>query len=174
MSAMTMSGGSIPSLVSKRCCGSSDSSFPRRNNSTPTSRIVAMPGPDDSTVGGDYKRGLALARSGEFFAAHEAFETAWRVAAAPERDFFQGLVHAVVFAYQTGRGRPVGAERQRQKALRRLGPYAPAHRGLDVARLVAALERAQPDLREHLIERDAQPPVAVEEEEQPESHERRA
>jgi len=83
-------------------------------------------------------------------------------------------VHAVVFAYQTGRGRPVGAERQREKALRRLGPYAPVHRGLDVERLLAALVRAEPDLREHLVERDAEPPVAVEEEQQPESDEDRA
>src|SRR5579862_4636128 len=146
MSAITMSGGSIPSLVSKRCSESIDSSFPRRNNSTPTSRIVAMPTHDDSRVDGDYKLGLALGRQGEFFAAHEAFETAWRAAAPAERDFFQGLVHAVVFAYQSGRGRPVGAERQRQKALRRLAPYAPAHRGLDVAGLLAALERTEPDL----------------------------
>ena len=94
-----------------------------------------MPEPDDTTVAREYQRGLALGRAGEYFEAHEAFETAWRVCAdAEERDFFQGLVHAVVFAYQRGRGRPVGAERQRQKALRRLAPYAPAHRGLDVAR----------------------------------------
>src|SRR5579862_9363538 len=103
-----------------------------------------MPGSDDSTVVADYKRGLALARRGEFFQAHEAFESAWRVAAPAERDFFQGLVHAVVFAYQAGRGRPVGAERQRQKALRRLAPYAPSHRGLDVTRALAALDRAEP------------------------------
>jgi predicted metal-dependent hydrolase len=130
-----------------------------------------MPTRDDSTVEAEYKRGLALARAGDFFAAHEAFETAWRAAEPAERDFFQGLVHAVVFAYQIGRGKTVGAERQRVKALRRLAPYAPAHRGLDVVRALAALERAEPDLREELIERDAKPPVAVEEEESSEGHE---
>jgi len=127
-----------------------------------------MPTRDDNTVDADYKRGLQLARSGRYFDAHEAFELAWRAAAAGDRDFFQGLVHAVVFAYQTGRGRAIGAARQREKALRRLAPYAPAHRGLDVARLLAALERAEADLREQLVERDAQPPVAPEEEQQPE------
>jgi uncharacterized protein len=130
-----------------------------------------MPRPDDSTTDGEYKRGLALSQRGEFFAAHEAFETAWRAAEPPERDFFQGLVHAVVFAYQAGRGKPVGAERQREKALRRLAHYAPAHRGLDVAHLLNALERAEPDLREQLVERDPQPPVAVEEEQQAERDE---
>ena len=119
----------------------------------------------------EYKRGLELSRRGEYFAAHEAFETAWRAAAPDERDFFQGLVHAVVFAYQAGRGKQIGDARQREKGLRRLGPYAPSHRGLDVARVLAALDRAQTDLREELVECDPQPPVAVEEEQQSEGDE---
>jgi hypothetical protein len=83
-------------------------------------------------------------------------------------------VHAVVFAYQTGRGRRVGAGRQREKAIRRLTPYSPAHRELDVELLLAALVRAESDLREHLVERDAEPPVAVEEEQQAQGDEDRA
>ena len=126
---------------------------------------------EPSIVGAQYKRGLELARAGEYFAAHEAFELAWRSAQTDERDFFQGLVHAVVFAYQSGRGRAIGAERQRIKALRRLEPYAPAHRGLDVERLLAALVGAEPDLREQLIDRDAEPPVPMEEEQQAENDE---
>ena len=133
-----------------------------------------MPAADPSTVTASYKRGLALARAGAFFEAHEAFEEAWRVCGQAERDFFQGLVHVVVSAYQATRGRPVARERQRVKALRRLAPYAPAHRGLDVALLLAALEAAEADPREHLVERDAQPPVTVEEEQQAERDERRA
>jgi uncharacterized protein len=131
-----------------------------------------MPGRDDNTVAAEYKRGLELARGGRYFDAHEAFELAWRAAEPGERDFFQGLVHAVVFSYQAGRGRPVGAERQREKALRRLAPFRPSHRGLDVERLAAALERVETDLREELVDRDPQPPVAVEEEQQAEDDER--
>ena len=130
-----------------------------------------MPERDPSTVAGRYESGLALARAGRYFEAHEAFEDAWRTCAGPERDFFQGLVHVVVSSYQAGRGRPVAAERQRVKALRRLAAYAPVHRGLDLTVLVAALERAEADPREHLVEADAQPPVAVEEEQQPERDE---
>jgi len=132
-----------------------------------------MPAAESSSVAAAYKHGLELARSGAFFEAHEAFEEAWRACAAEERDFFQGLVHVVVSAYQRGRGRPVAAERQRVKALRRLAAFAPAHRGLDVALLLAVLERAEADPREHLVERDAQPPVAVEEEQQAERDEGR-
>jgi predicted metal-dependent hydrolase len=110
-------------------------------------------------------------RRGAFFEAHEAFEAAWRACDDAERDFFQGLVHVVVSAYQRDRLRPVAQERQRMKALRRLAPFAPAHRGLDVALLLAALERAEADPREHLVERHAEPPVAVEEEQQAEADE---
>lgn len=132
-----------------------------------------MPERESSSVDTAYERGLALARSGAFFAAHEAFEEAWRACADDERDFFQGLVHVVVSAYQRERGKPIATERQRVKAIRRLTAYAPVHRGLDVAALLDRLERAEADPREHLVEADAQPPVAVEEEEQPERDERR-
>ena len=83
-----------------------------------------------------YERGLDLIERGAYFAAHEALEEAWRAASRDERDFFQGLVHVAVAWYQAGRGRRTGWERQLAKAARRLAPFAPAHRGLDVAALV--------------------------------------
>jgi uncharacterized protein len=87
-------------------------------------------------------RGLQLIRRGEYFAAHEELEDAWRAAAAGERDFLQGLVHVAVAWYQAGRGNRVGCERQLEKARRRLTPYAPAHRSVDVAALLPQLEDA--------------------------------
>jgi predicted metal-dependent hydrolase len=89
-----------------------------------------------------FERGLGLIRAGEFFAAHEELETAWRAAAAEERDFFQGLVHVAVAWYQAGRGRRIGTERQLAKASHRLAPYAPAHRGVDVASILGQLDDA--------------------------------
>ncbi len=86
--------------------------------------------------------GLDLMRRGEYFAAHEELEDAWRAASAEERDFFQGLVHVAVAWYQAGRDNRVGCERQLEKAARRLGPYAPEHRGVDVASLLAQVENA--------------------------------
>jgi predicted metal-dependent hydrolase len=133
-----------------------------------------MPERDDSSVVGAYQDGLRLAVGGRWFEAHEAFETAWRTCRPEERDFFQGLVHVVVSAYQRGRGRPVATERQRVKALRRLAPFAPHHRGLDVTALLAELERPEPDVRQQLVEAVAQPEVAMEEEQQAEHDERRA
>jgi uncharacterized protein len=86
--------------------------------------------------------GLDLIRRGEFFAAHEELEDAWRGAAAEERDFYQGLVHVAVAWYQAGRGNRVGCERQLAKAARRLGPFTPRHRGVDIASVLVQVEAA--------------------------------
>jgi hypothetical protein len=86
--------------------------------------------------------GLDLIRSGEYFAAHEELEDAWRAADPEERDFYQGLVHVAVAWYQAGRGNRVGCERQLEKAARRLGPYAPEHQGVNVASLLAQVAAA--------------------------------
>lgn len=88
------------------------------------------------------ERGLELIRNGDYFAAHEELEEVWRAADAPERAFFQGLVHVAVAWYQAGRGNRVGCERQLEKARRRLGPYAREHRGVDLERLLASVDAA--------------------------------
>lgn len=82
-------------------------------------------------------------RAGEWFAAHEALEDAWRRAEPRDRDFFQGLVHVAVAWYQAGRGKRVGCERQLEKARRRLGPYAPSHLSLDVTGLLHSVDEAR-------------------------------
>lgn len=94
-------------------------------------------------MGDAYKTGLEHIRAGRYFEGHEELELVWRAAAAEERDFYQGLVHVAVAWYQAGRGRPVATARQLEKAARRLGPFAPRHRGLDVAGLLAQVERAR-------------------------------
>jgi predicted metal-dependent hydrolase len=101
-------------------------------------------------VSGGLERGLDLIRAGEYFAAHEELEDEWRAARVEERDFLQGLVHVAVAWYQAGRGRRIGMERQLEKAVRRLEPYAPAHRGVQLDPLLAQLrdlrKRASLDL----------------------------
>jgi uncharacterized protein len=86
--------------------------------------------------------GLELIRRGEFFAAHEVLEDDWRAAEPGERDFYQGLVHVAVAWYQAGRGNRVGCERQLEKARRRLSPYAPEHRGVDIGDLLERIDAA--------------------------------
>jgi uncharacterized protein len=89
-----------------------------------------------------YELGLELIRAGRYFEAHEELETAWRAAEPAERDFLQGLVHVSVAWYQAGRGNPVGCARQLEKASRRLAPYTPAHRGVNIAGLLAQVAAA--------------------------------
>jgi hypothetical protein len=90
-----------------------------------------------------FKRGLEEIRSGRYFEAHEELEEAWRAASPKERDFFQGLVHVAVAWYPAGRGRPVATGRQLEKAARRLAPFAPEHRGLDVEEVLAQVAAAR-------------------------------
>ena len=101
-----------------------------------------------------FKRGLEEIRAGRYFAAHEELEAAWRAASAEERDFFQGLVHVAVAWYQAGRGRPVATGRQLEKAARRLAAFAPAHRGVDVAGVLAQVGAAQARVAEGSLELD--------------------
>ena len=87
--------------------------------------------------------GLELIRSGAYFEAHEELEDEWREAPPDERDFLQGLVHVAVAWLHAGRGNRPGCERQLAKARRRLDPYAPAHRGVDVAAIIAQVTAAE-------------------------------
>jgi len=103
-----------------------------------------------------FKRGLEAIRAEHYFEAHEELEMAWRAAATEERDFFQGLVHVAVAWYQAGRGRPVATASQLEKAARRLGPYAPAHRGVDVADVLAQVEAARARVADGSL--DLEPP----------------
>jgi predicted metal-dependent hydrolase len=103
-----------------------------------------------------FKRGLEEIRAGRYFEAHEELEEAWRAAPAEERDFFQGLVHFAVAWYQAGRGRPVATASQLEKAARRLAPFSPAHRGVDVAAVLAQVEAAQAQVAEGSL--DLEPP----------------
>ncbi len=52
-------------------------------------------------------------------------------------------MHVAVAWYQAGRGNRRGCERQLEKAARRLAAFAPAHRGIDVAGVLAQVERAR-------------------------------
>jgi predicted metal-dependent hydrolase len=87
--------------------------------------------------------GLELMRAGRWFDAHEALEEDWRAAPADERDFLQGLVHVTVAWHHAARGNARGAAGQLAKAERRLDPYRPSHRGVDVAHVLGQVAAAR-------------------------------
>jgi 8-oxo-dGTP pyrophosphatase MutT (NUDIX family) len=88
------------------------------------------------------RNGIDLIRRGEYFEAHEELEEAWRAAEPAEKDFFQGLVHVTVAWHHAGRGNRPGCERQLAKARRRLAPFAPLHRGVDLVRVLRSVDDA--------------------------------
>ena len=96
--------------------------------------------------------GIRLMRAERWFDAHEALEDEWRDAPEPERDFLQGLVHVTVAWYHASRGNRNGASRQLAKAARRLGPYSPSHRGVDVAGVLGQVEAAAARVDEGLLD----------------------
>ena len=80
-------------------------------------------------------------------------------------------MHVAVAWYQAGRGRKIGTERQLEKAIRRLTPFAPRHRGIDLdsllAQLRAALQVAQAERLKYSVRIDLDAVELVEEEQQP-------
>ena len=96
--------------------------------------------------------GLERIQRGEYFEAHESLEDAWRAAEPAEKDFFQGLVHVAVAWHHAGRGNRPGCERQLAKAKRRLEPFAPEHRGVDVAAVLQSVARAQRTVEEDSLD----------------------
>jgi predicted metal-dependent hydrolase len=97
-------------------------------------------------------RGLELIRAGAYFDAHEELEDEWREAPSAERDFLQGLVHVAVAWLHAEHGNRPGCERQLEKAARRLGPYAPEHRGVDVAGVLEGVASARALVATGLLE----------------------
>jgi len=98
------------------------------------------------------EEGIGLMRDEQWFDAHEALEDEWRDAPEPERDFLQGLVHVTVAWHHASRGNAPGASRQLEKAARRLGPYAPAHRAVDVTSVLGQVEAASARVSEGLLD----------------------
>lgn len=92
-------------------------------------------------VPGDVWRGAVLFNAGLFFESHEYWEGVWRAAPEPDRTFYHGLVQAAAGCYHLERGNLHGARTLLSKAAVKLGPYAPAHLGVDVASLLEALDR---------------------------------
>lgn len=98
------------------------------------------------------EHGIELMRARRWFDAHEALEDEWRDAPDPERAFLQGLVHVTVAWHHASSGNRPGASRQLEKAARRLGPYAPVHRGVDVASVLGQVEAASARVAEGLLD----------------------
>jgi len=85
-------------------------------------------------------RGVRLYAQGDFFAAHEALEDAWRAATDPvEREGLQGLTQLAAACLHARRGNARGARKVAARALRHLAFTPWRWQGLDMAGLRADL-----------------------------------
>ncbi len=84
---------------------------------------------------GALAEGLRLYEAGEFFTAHEAWESVWLGSPEPEKTFLQGLIQVTAAFHHLRRNNPLGAMRLLQAALRRLDRYPPGFGGISVTLL---------------------------------------
>jgi predicted metal-dependent hydrolase len=102
---------------------------------------------------GALAEGLRLYDAGEFFTAHEAWESVWLASPEPEKTFLQGLIQVTAAFHHLQRNNPLGAMLLLQAALRRLDCYPPGFGGISVTTLCR-------DIRERLRTLEAGEPAS--------------
>lgn len=95
--------------------------------------------PERFTPANALAHGARLFNAGKYFEAHDAWEDLWRFLRSPERDFFRGLINLAVALKKAHEGNPKGLQRLLDRADGMLAPYAPTHRGIDIADLRARI-----------------------------------
>jgi len=88
------------------------------------------------------RRGLELFDAGEYHAAHEELERCWLASEGADSEFYKGLIQAAICMHHFQRGNLEGARKLYAGQRRLLGPYLPAHQGLDLVRFLAEMQRA--------------------------------
>ena len=81
---------------------------------------------------GAMAEGLRLYEAGEFFAAHEAWESVWLRAQEPEKTFLQGLIQVTAAFHHWQRENRLGTARLLRAALGRLERYPACFGGISV------------------------------------------
>ena len=84
---------------------------------------------------GPLAEGLRLYHAGEFFAAHESWESVWLGAQEPEKMFLQGLIQVTAAFHHLQRANPQGTVLLLQAALGRLERYPACFGSISVALL---------------------------------------
>jgi predicted metal-dependent hydrolase len=79
--------------------------------------------------------GLGHYNAGEFFAAHEAWESVWLTAPQPEKMFLQALIQVTVALHHLQRSNSLGATRLLTAALGKLEPYPTGFGGISTTLL---------------------------------------
>jgi hypothetical protein len=79
-----------------------------------------------------YLAGVLLFNRGDFFEAHEAWESLWMDCAGPDKQFYQGLIQAAVALCHFCNGNLRGAAKLYHSSRDYMRRYGSPHLGLDV------------------------------------------
>src|SRR5260370_8324246 len=102
---------------------------------------------------GALAEGLRLYEAGQFFTAHEVWESVWLGAPEPEKTFLQGLIQVTAAFHHLQRDNRLGTVSLFQSALRRLDLYPASFLDISVAVLCG-------DIRERLRMLEAGEPAS--------------
>lgn len=92
------------------------------------------------SVAENHRAGIEFFNDAVYFAAHEAWETAWKATkGTPDEAFFKALAQLGAGYTHYQRNNPHGVRALLTRAAAGLQAYAPLHLGIDVVRLREAL-----------------------------------
>lgn len=84
---------------------------------------------------------VELFNRGRYLAAHELWEELWEATSGPDSGFYKGLIQAAVALHHLESGNAEGAAKLFAGHRSALGPYLPAHLGLDLAAFLDDMRR---------------------------------
>jgi uncharacterized protein len=88
-----------------------------------------------------YLEGIRLFNQGEYWHAHEQWETCWLASAEPESTFYKGIIQAAAALVHWQRGNQRGLRRNWEKGRPKLVALPPSMQGLDLRALIADMDR---------------------------------
>ena len=88
-----------------------------------------------------YERFVELFNAGEYYDSHDVLEDLWIEEGGEEKLYYQGLIQAAVGLLHHHHENLNGAIKLYTAATEKLTRYAPVYLGLDVARLLAEIDR---------------------------------
>lgn len=106
--------------------------------------------PPPSVYSPEYLQGITLFNAGDYFEAHEAWESLWLSSTGTERTFYQGLIQLAAAMHHYSHGHYGAARRMYQKARSRFGQVPSPFLGLD---LVALIEQCDDVFSYDLVEK---------------------
>jgi predicted metal-dependent hydrolase len=95
-----------------------------------------MPLESSPTDDAQLHTGIQQFNQADYYACHDTLEAIWMEAEVPEKAFFQGILQLAVALYHLGNHNWQGTAILLGEGIRRLEPFEPKYRGVDVTPLL--------------------------------------